>query len=548
MDVVLGVSMAPSSVRVVLVEGRTADGLTVDRDSFDVDAGTAAPDQVLAAILGTREGAAEGGHHLTSTGVAWTDHDAAARLRQSLRANGVEDVVLVSELHAAGALAQVVGQSLDYDRTALLVVQRDAATLAVVRTTDGAVVRVEGRDTDTGTAELAEMVAALGEAAEAPEAVFVLGTGIDVAEIRTEIERRTGWPVHAPDDGEFALARGAALAAANTPRYDATTVGLVHAEDTAAGPTQLAAAGYMAPLGYSAVIDDEDLLDGEPLDGAPVPTGDPGRRPFVVAGGALSGFLVVGLVALTISLAVVIRPAADQRPDPTGNAVVPVSQTPASAGRDPAAPAVLETIPAPIPVVQEAPRTVVVTPPAAARQPAPAAPAPAPAANAPAPTAPAPVAPAPVAPAPAAPVPAPIVAPIVVPIPIGSLLPSILAPSAVGSPVPRTPATTQTTQTTQAPTPTTSTPPPSTTTPPADSETAESTAASASASTSTATDSSSSAQTAEAPVTTTSAPAGGESSSTGSESSGSVSSAGDSGWGGSSDSAGSSSSLLPIGG
>lgn len=37
-DVVLGVSMAPETVRMVLVEGESAGGLTVDQAGFDVTA------------------------------------------------------------------------------------------------------------------------------------------------------------------------------------------------------------------------------------------------------------------------------------------------------------------------------------------------------------------------------------------------------------------------------------------------------------------------------------------------------------------------------
>ena len=36
MDIVLGVSMTPTTVRMVLVEGEKADGATVDHDVFDV--------------------------------------------------------------------------------------------------------------------------------------------------------------------------------------------------------------------------------------------------------------------------------------------------------------------------------------------------------------------------------------------------------------------------------------------------------------------------------------------------------------------------------
>jgi N utilization substance protein A len=99
-----------------LVEGKDANGATLDQESFDVAGGLSpatsdAAEQVVAAILGTRESAAEGAHHLVATGVAWTDHAVAARLRQALKAQRIEDVVLVSELHAASALAQAIGRS-----------------------------------------------------------------------------------------------------------------------------------------------------------------------------------------------------------------------------------------------------------------------------------------------------------------------------------------------------------------------------------------------------------------------------------------------------
>lgn len=37
MDTVLGVSMAPSKVQMVLVEGENADGVTVDQDNFEIE-------------------------------------------------------------------------------------------------------------------------------------------------------------------------------------------------------------------------------------------------------------------------------------------------------------------------------------------------------------------------------------------------------------------------------------------------------------------------------------------------------------------------------
>jgi hypothetical protein len=71
-NTVLGVSMAPTAVRMVLVEGENADDGIVDEEGFDVNAADAptlsGPDQVISAILGTREGAAESGYQLQSTG------------------------------------------------------------------------------------------------------------------------------------------------------------------------------------------------------------------------------------------------------------------------------------------------------------------------------------------------------------------------------------------------------------------------------------------------------------------------------------------------
>ena len=148
MDTVLGVSMAPTTVRIVLVEGQNADGATVDEDNFAVANGDdpatfSGPDQVVAAILGTREGANEAGYDLLSTGVTWSDQCEAAELRDALAARKVENVMLVSSFLAAAALAQSIGSATGYARAALLYVEPDTATLAVVDTTDGSITDVQ---------------------------------------------------------------------------------------------------------------------------------------------------------------------------------------------------------------------------------------------------------------------------------------------------------------------------------------------------------------------------------------------------------------------
>jgi uncharacterized membrane protein YgcG len=420
-DIVLGVSMTPTTVRMVLVEGEKADGSIVDHDAFDLTAndGSAtslsSAEQVVEAVLGTKESAAAGGHHLKSIGVTWSDHAEAAALRDALAARDIDDVMLVSDGHAAAALAQAVGRAVGYATTALLFIDRDTATLSVVQTDDGSVVKVLSRSlhTDDAMAVLTEMAAAVDAQDTAPQGMFVVGSGVDVSSVKSHLEHLVSLPVSAPDEPEIALARGAALASAHAPAFEATTVGLAYSQDpdgTTAGTVYAglaAAETQLAPVGgANALVEDYgSQTDMEPI-------AEEGRKPFLLVGSTLTSIFVVGVVALVISLAVSIRPTVDQRPSPGPNAIVPSTVAPAPVpvqeAQQPVAPPPPppETIKAPLPVaVQEAPqappRQVFVEPQA---------PAPAPAAPPPPPEAP-PPAPLPVAPAPVPYIPAPIYSP-----------------------------------------------------------------------------------------------------------------------------------------
>jgi len=443
-DTVLGVSMAPTAVRMVLVEGENADGVTVDEDGFEVNASADAPtinaaDQVVSAILGTREGASDSGYQVRSIGVTWTDPIEAAALRDALAARKVENVMLVSSFLAAAALAQVVGSSVGYAQTGLLFVEPDTATLAVVNTSDGSITEVHRQPLTPGRDSLAEL-AALASGAESlgtrPDGLFLVGSGgVDIAALKPQLEAATGLIVSAPEEPESALARGAALASANAPLFTSSTEALAYAQDPGTGfinPLAVApgyfdvatnlATGEQA-LAYSAVADEDgdaytalageeaDLQTGTYTGVAEVPS-DGGRRPLFLVASAVAALFVVGAAALLVALAVSMRPTAATRPDPGHNAkpapAAPAAPAPASVPAPaPEAPAPAPEAPAPAP---EAP-----APEPAAPAPAPAAPAPQPVPVAPAPV-PEPAAPPPVAPAPVAPAPAP--PPAVVPIPI----------------------------------------------------------------------------------------------------------------------------------
>ncbi|UQX13352.1 hypothetical protein M5I08_00915 [Candidatus Mycobacterium methanotrophicum] len=422
-------SVAPSTVRMVLVEGENADGAIVDEDGFDGtranDENPTSPagaDQVIAAILGTRESASQGGHRVASTGVTWTDPVEAGALRDRLAARKVENVMLVSSFLAAAALAQSVGAALGYDHIGLLYVEPDSATLAVVDTADGSIVDVSRELLPDDDADAVAGLTAMASGADAlqtrPQGLFVVGgPGVDVGVIKPQLEAATSLAISVPGEPETALARGAALASAHAPLFDSSTAALAYAQDPGTGAVDpiielvngVAVAGeavdhdatenqglaYSADpdveaAAYTAVATDEPAADDATMFGvaAAEQTGHD-RKPFLVALGVLTIF-VVGVATLAIALALDIRPHVNDRPSLGQRVVAPAE-------------------PAPPPP----------------KAPPPAAPAPAPAAPAPAPAAPPPPA-LPALPAPAAP---PVLPP---PMPI----PGIPGPFAPGPPLP----------------------------------------------------------------------------------------------------------------
>jgi hypothetical protein len=421
----------------VLVEGENADGVTVDEDNFDVacddDAATlSAADQVISAILGTREGATEAGHLLTSTGITWTDQVEAAALRKALAARKIEKVMLVSAFLAAAALAQTVGNATGNARTALLFLEPDIATLAVVDSADGSIADVHKRPLSRvdAIAELAGMLAGLDALETRPEGVFVVGSGVDIAAIKPRLEAVTSLPVSAPEEPETALARGAALASASAPLFASSTAALAYAQDPGTGVIDpyAVAPGYLAvpdvprgtelgedDLAYSAVPDEEaeastvaqDLPADDHVDAGPP------RRPLVLVGSTLAVVFVTAALALEVSLALGIRPSVALLPRPLQSLIVPTQQAPAP-------PPVPETVSAP--QVNHLTAPVVAPPPIHAPIPAP-------------PSA------APAAPAPDRP-PAPVIAPpvpVVVPVPIPAAPPAPMPAVPLRAPAPVAP-------------------------------------------------------------------------------------------------------------
>jgi hypothetical protein len=423
--------------------------VTVDEDNFAVaeseDPATfSGPNQVVAAILGTREGANAAGYELLSTGVTWTDQRAAAELRDVLAARKVENVMLVSSFLAAAALAQSMGSATGYSHNALLYVEPDSATLAVVNTTDGSIIDVQREqlpdDDEQAVAALVNLVSTAEELDLHPEGLLVVGSGVDIPLIKPALEDATSLPLSVPEHPETALARGAALASANAPLFASSTAALAYALDPGTGsvsqhvdtPGYLAVAEAAVPsadagadaLAYSAVADDsaavytqlgpdayagvdehEDFTTGMYPDFGRLEHEPETRKPFFVAMGVLIIF-IAGVMGLVISLAFSIRPSAYTRPSLSHNVIAP-ARIPAPA---PAAP------PAPVPAAAPVQAPV----PAAAPAPIHAA-------------VPAPAPPPVFAPAPAPP---PAFVPIPAPIPILPGIPGLFPPPLFGPPPP----------------------------------------------------------------------------------------------------------------
>jgi hypothetical protein len=406
MDIVLGVSMTPTTVHMVVVDGEKADGATIEHDTFDIGSAEGTPtssatDHVLAAIMGTREGAVAGGHRLVSTGVAWSDHAEAAELRQAVADRRIDGVTFVSQLQAAGALAQAAGSLFGYDKPALLLVEPDNATVAVVDMTDATIIKVDSQPlTDADAAPvLTDMLSALKGHPSSPDGMFVIGSGRDLSAVIEQANEVLSIPVSAPADGEIALARGAALAAAadlggldpptaaDRGGLDPPTAALAYSQDT--DPLSATAPG----------VDDVAYAQVSAY-------GQRAGKPFVLVGSAMAAIFTIGVISLVITLAVSIRPTADTLPGPNFGAAPPFVAAPQQAPPS-AKPPVPPPAAAPPPSVVPPPALAAdVAPPTVAEAPVPrpdVVPAPAPEAAPPPPAAPPPAEAAPAPPVAAVP-------------------------------------------------------------------------------------------------------------------------------------------------
>lgn len=216
-DAVLGLSMTPTSVGLVLVEGQDADGATMDRDTFTVaDGAIQSSEQATAAVLRTEAIAATRGLRLHSIGVTWSeDADAqASMLMKSLSDSGFDNVMAIRMPEATEALARGIAAVLGYSTTAVCVIEPDSVISLIVNTSDGAVQTAFNHAIDSDDALISWLNTVFTRADWAPEALVVVGSAGGFESIIPELEDVLSVPVFAPEEATLALARGAALASA----------------------------------------------------------------------------------------------------------------------------------------------------------------------------------------------------------------------------------------------------------------------------------------------------------------------------------------------
>jgi hypothetical protein len=226
MDAVLGLSMTPTTVGLVLVEGQDADGATMDKDEFAVhDRGLVSAvntsEKAAAAVMRTEAIAAARGHRLHSIGVTWSeDADTeASLLLESLSESGFDNVVAVRLPQATEALARGIAGVIGHEITAVCVIEPDAVVVLVVDTADGAVQTAVNHAVSTDE-DLARWLSAIFAQAEwQPEALVLVGSASDLEAITPHLEEVLAVPVFVPAEAQLALARGAAIASTHGPDY-----------------------------------------------------------------------------------------------------------------------------------------------------------------------------------------------------------------------------------------------------------------------------------------------------------------------------------------
>ncbi|AKK30600.1 hypothetical protein AB431_16540 [Mycobacterium sp. EPa45] len=272
METVLGLSMTPTTVGLVLVEGDGAESATKGHDAFEVRRGGFSPvttSEFVAEAL-SRTQAIAGGQRLQSIGVTWSDDASveASLLLESLADCGFANVIPIRLPEATEAFARGIGAVIGSDVTAVCVVEPEAIVALIVDAREGAVQTAVTYALETDQDLIDWLSEMLGGSEWEPDGLVLLGSGEGLESIARRLEQILGIPVFAPAEAELALARGAALASVNgigvadDQLFDLPAAPAARRQDSTAlrGATALLAGGVVAFVVSASVAVGLELL------------------------------------------------------------------------------------------------------------------------------------------------------------------------------------------------------------------------------------------------------------------------------------------------
>ncbi|MGD9619399.1 MAG: hypothetical protein AB7G47_03815 [Mycolicibacterium sp.] len=248
MDAVLGLSVTPSAVGLVLVPGLGSKGATTGAGRFEGDDGGSteieSPEQAAAAVLRTQAIAADRGQRVQTIGLTWSDGaDAEATLLlKSLSDCGFGNVVPIRLSEATDALARGIAEVAGYRTTAVCVIEPEHLIAMVVQTDAGAVQTAVNHNVVTEEDLISWLSSVFTKADWQPEALVLVGSAEDLDALLPILEEALSVPVFSPAEAQLALARGAALACAQSEDFSVEF-------DTGQPSTLRRAATRLAPTG-----------------------------------------------------------------------------------------------------------------------------------------------------------------------------------------------------------------------------------------------------------------------------------------------------------
>ncbi|BBZ01322.1 hypothetical protein MCHIJ_07590 [Mycolicibacterium chitae] len=335
MNVTLGVFVDPAEARVALLDA-AAPNATIDQ--LEIDLATEPLSAVVSTLTATASALTGAGHDLVGTTLCSSDADQATELVNALAEANLTNVAVVPIQEAATAAVRTLAGA---DPVATLVNDGQTVALSMVDAT-GATSQIAVETIAAGDADAAYRTLLQRLATEPGEATGVIVMGsLDDDGLPAEVIETSPVPLRFPDDSEFALARGAALAgvaqdqtragAALSVPQDATMAAPVVPQDPQTAATPLEHDTVVGQqLAYSQAGDEDavDLTDpgaayDDLYDEYDQPYGDDSadeaepdievRRRQMLIGSSVGSLAVIGFATLAVSLAVTVQPTASQQ-------------------------------------------------------------------------------------------------------------------------------------------------------------------------------------------------------------------------------------------